>query len=234
MAMSTVNGLYSNFAAGSTGSARGRAKSNSSGKVEEKEKSSEAEQPKLSKAAQKLLDRLKQTYSNMDFMVADFKDDEEARDILSRGTKEFSVLFSSDELEKMAADESYEKECMGKIEDAMQMSKKIMASSKDSGQGEVTRVGISFNKDGSVTYFAELEKASARQKERIEEAREKRAEERRETARREREDYKKNDEPIKRTTVEASSAEELIRKISEVDWSKVGEMAGAGRFDLSI
>lgn len=38
------------------------------------------------------------------------------------------MLFSSDELEKMAADKSYEKECMGKIEDAMQMSREIMAS----------------------------------------------------------------------------------------------------------
>ena len=155
MGMSTVNGLYSNFATGNTGSARGKAKSNSSEKVEEKGKSSETKQPKLSKAAQNLLEKLKQTYSNMDFMVADFEDEEEARDILSRGTKEFSVLFSSDELEKMAADESYEKECMGKIEDAMQMSKEIMASSKDGEQGEVTRIGISFNKDGSVTYFAE-------------------------------------------------------------------------------
>lgn len=234
MAMSTVNGLYSNFAAGNAGNTRGKVKSNSTEKAEEKKRSSEAKQPKLSKAAQGLLERLKQTYSNMDFMVADFEDEEEARDILSRGTKEFSVLFSSDELEKMAADEDYEKECMGKIEDAVKMSKEIMASDRDDEQGAVTRVGISFHKDGSVTYFAELEKASARQKERIEEARERRAEERRETARREREDYGRNDEPIKRTTVEASSTEELIRKINEIDWSEVGEMAGVGRFDLSI
>lgn len=234
MGMTTVNGLYNNFATGNTSNAKGMAKNNSSKKVENEDRNSEVKQPKLSKAAQNLLERLKQTYSNMDFMVADFESEEEAKDILSRGTKEFSVLFSSDELEKMASDESYEKETMDKIEGAMQMSKEIMASNNGDEQGEITRIGISFNKDGSVTYFAELEKASARQKERIEEARERRAEERRETARREREDYKRNDEPIKRTTVEASSAEELIRKISEVDWSKVGEMAEIGRFDLSI
>ena len=41
----------------------------------------------------------------MDFMVADFDKGDNAKDILSHGTKEVSVIFSSSELEKMASDE---------------------------------------------------------------------------------------------------------------------------------
>ena len=80
-------------------------------------------QPKLSDKAQDLLEKLKKTYKNMDFMVAGKGDD--AKEILSRGTKEFSVLFSTEELEKMAADKTYEKEYMNKVQGAVRMSEQI-------------------------------------------------------------------------------------------------------------
>ena len=50
--------------------------------------------PVLSKAAQNLLKELKKTYKNMDFMVADFETDEEAASLLSKGTGEYSALFT--------------------------------------------------------------------------------------------------------------------------------------------
>ena len=59
----------------------------------------------LSKGAQALLEKLRKSYGDMDFMVADFDKGDNAKDILSRGTKEVSVIFSSSELEKMASDE---------------------------------------------------------------------------------------------------------------------------------
>lgn len=49
--------------------------------------------------------QLRISYSDMDFMVADFDKGDNAKDILSHGTKEVSVIFSSSELEKMASDE---------------------------------------------------------------------------------------------------------------------------------
>lgn len=61
----------------------------------------------LSTKAKALLDELKDKYTNMDFFVADFSSDEEAQSIMSAGTKDFSALFTGDELEKMANDESY-------------------------------------------------------------------------------------------------------------------------------
>ena len=52
-------------------------------------------------------------------MVADFDKGDNAKDILSRGTKEVSVIFSSSELEKMASGEKYEKEYMERIQGAL-------------------------------------------------------------------------------------------------------------------
>ena len=77
-------------------------------------------QLKLSDRAQELLEKLKKKYGDMDVMVAGKGDD--PKEVLSRGTKEFSVLFSSEELEKMAADEKYEKKMMDRVREGMRMS----------------------------------------------------------------------------------------------------------------
>jgi len=238
----TINGFYHNYAAKGVNS--NAAKSTAQKKVEDKKKSdSGVKQPKLSDAAQKLLEKLKKKYgNNMDIMVADFDSDDDAKEILSRGTKEFSVLFSADELEKMAADEDYEKENMGRVENAVRMSKEInakygfqSASDEDGEKGTITRIGISFNSDGTTSFFAELEKSSAQQKERIEKTKEERAEEKKAEAKKK--DKDKEAKPVKRATVTASSEEELLEKMNAIDWSKIKEEsvpAEGGRFDFSI
>ncbi len=134
---------------------------------------------KLSAKAQELLEKLKKTYTNMDFMVADYDSEDEAKGILARGTKEFSVLFDDDELEKMAADEEYLNERLAKMEGAVKFSERIndefgfeSVFDKNSEDVEVNRVGISYNEDGTVSYFAELEKVNDKQAERIAKANE--------------------------------------------------------------
>lgn len=169
-------------------------------------------QPKLSDKAQDLLERLKKTYGSMDFMVAGKGDD--AKEILSRGTKEFSVLFSAEELEKMASDEKYEKQYMDKVQGAVRMSEQISKQfgfGPASEKGNITKIGIAFHSDGSTSYFAGLEKMSENQRERIEKAKE------------QKKDLK--DIPIrsKRIQVSASSMDELIKKMNQVDWSKIRE-----------
>lgn len=209
-------------------------------RTDEASRTDKTKQPQLSKKAQKLLEKLRKTYGNMDFMVADFDNEEDAKGILSRGTKEFSVLFSSEELEKMASDENYEKEYLERIQGAVRMSEQINAENgfgsvfgKDGENGRITKMGVSFNKDGTMTYFAELEKMSDKQQERIEKSREERAEERRAGNSR---GTRVISPLIKKTTVQASSAEELLKKISEVDWNKVNEerKEEGNRFDFSI
>lgn len=249
MSMTVNNSVYNNY---TVHDAEMKKKENSrqTRETESKKWGSEVEQPKLSQAAQKLLERLRNTYGNMDFMAADFKNAKEARDLLSRGTKEFSVLFSSEELEKMASDEKYEKECMARIEGALRMSDEInekfgfdVASGKNSSNTGITRIGISFNSDGTTSYFAELEKSSASQREHMEKVREeKHARKKEEAKKAEGEKQKERLEgkaghDVKRTLIQADSMEELIEKIRKVDWNAVrtGNEPETGRkFDFSI
>ena len=57
----------------------------------------------LSRAAQKVLKDLRGSRNDMDFYVADFENGDNAKDILSRSDKEFTVIFSKEEMEKMAS-----------------------------------------------------------------------------------------------------------------------------------
>ena len=184
----------------------------------------------LSQKAQALLEKLRKSYGDMDFMVADFDKGDNAKDILSRGTKEVSVIFSSSELEKMASDEKYEKEYMERVQGALRMSEQInrefgftSAFGKKSDNSEISRIGISFNSNGTTSFFAELEKSSARQREHIEKAREEKRAARKEQEKKERLEnrYVREDVGVKRTTVQANSLEELLEKIRGVDWDSI-------------
>ena len=202
----------------------------------------------LSRQAQNVLEKLRDKYSDMDFMVADFKNAEEARAALSKSTKEFSVLFSSEELEKMASNEKYLKQKMQGIDGAVRMSEEInqkygfeRAFGKEgTTDTEITKIGIAFHDDGTTSFFAELEKSSVKQRERIEEAREeKRAEKKaaEKKAEKELQNYAKSSTDTKRTSVWADSLEELIEKIKAVDWKNVKAEKtpeNGGRFDYSI
>ena len=103
---------------------------------------------------------------------------------------------------------------------------------KENNDVAISKIAISFNEDGSTTMFAELEKMSKQQRDHIEAAREKRAEEKKSV---EKKAAQKEQEPVKRTIVSASSMDELIAKINEVDWNKVKEESNIGsRFDFSV
>ena len=91
----------------------------------------------------------------------------------------------------------------------------------------LNKLTMSFDDDGKMTLFADLEKITEKQKERLEELKEKRAEEKKQ---------EKKDVTVKRTTIQANSKEELLEKISELDWSKITEeKATQGmKFDITI
>ncbi len=169
MSMTVNHNLCSSYIAQNVDAGMKKKETESQAKtVGAKKQESEVKQPQLSKAAQKLLEKLRNTYSDMDFMVANFKNADEAKDALSRGTKEVSVLFSSEELEKMASNEKYEKEYMDRVQGALRMSDEInkkfgfeSAFGKDGSNSEITQIGIFFNSDGTTSFFAELEKSSA-------------------------------------------------------------------------
>ena len=184
---------------------------------------------KLSSKAMELLERLKKTYNNMDFMVADYNSEEEAKGILARGTNEFSVLFSSEELEKMAADEDYLNENLDKLEGAVKFSERIndefgfeSVFDKNTDDVEINRVGISYNQDGTMSYFAELDKVNEKQAVRIA----KHKEQAKDVASNNVKDnkdtwYKDMLEGNKKVIVTADSEEELYDLIYGVDWNEV-------------
>ncbi len=188
----------------------------------------------LSDRAKALLQELKRTYSNMDFMVADYESEEEAAAYLARGTKDYSVLIDPEELERMASDDSVKEQNLTLLDDAVgkldEMSEQL-GDQKD----EVVRLGINIGRNGEVSYFAELEKAGERQKEFVDRIRENK----KEAARADSKTHGKYDyEHSKRTTLYASTADELLDKIKNIDWDAVKEETTVptpgGRFDLTI
>ena len=97
---------------------------------------------------------------------------------------------------------------------------------------KITKFGISFNSDGITTFYAELEKSSASQKEYLEKIQEKKAAEKKEAKKKE----QSKQTEVRKTMVQANSKEELLEKISELDWSKITEeKATQGmKFDITI
>lgn len=212
-------------------------------KATDREAAVRSSEDKLSDTAKSYLDNLRKSYGDYDFIVADAGDDKKA--LLGQSNKEFSIIFSSTELEKMAKDEKYASEKLQQMENAVKLSEKISArfdSERAWGSDVgINRIGIELKEDGSVSIFAELEKSSNKQRELMEKAREKRAEEKKEQVRKVSEKkyedlYNKKDDAVKRTVVEAGTESELFDKIGKIDWSKIqSESINAGnRFDMSV
>lgn len=197
---------------------------------------------KLSKKAQDFLQKLREQNSEFDIMVGNGADDLKA--LSKSGNKEFSIIFSSAEIERMANDEKYAEEKLQGAAGAIKMAYRIaeengFKSAFDAEGGEngvINKIGVIVDDNSNMKLFAELEKNSAKQKERIEKDREKQAEENKNTDRTNRRNpYAKEDKPsIKRTTVEADTIEELLEKINNVDWDKVGESHSGDRVDFTV
>lgn len=198
----------------------------------------------LSSKAQDFLKNLRKQYGDYDFFIGNSTDNLKA--LVKSGTKEFSVIFSTAELERMANDEKYAEEKLRGMEHAVKMSEEInlkygfnSSFEKNSLSGtEINKIGISFNEDGTTTFFAELEKSSAKQRELIEKGREERRAEKKEEERKTKKEilnYTKNSEDTKHTIVQADSLEELFEKISKTDWNAVkAEKMPESLFNLQI
>lgn len=132
----------------------------------------------------------------------------------------------------MASSEKYEKEYLNRIQGALRMSDQInreFGFTKAGENSDITKIGISFNDDGTTSFFAELEKSSAKQRESIEKSREEKREQKKADA--------KKTEDTKHATVYADSIKELVKKMKEIDWDsiKTGNEPEYGRkFDFSI
>lgn len=195
---------------------------------------SKSNESQLSSKAQDFLKNLRKQYGDYDFFVGNSSDN--LRALAKGGSKEFSIIFSNEELEKMANDPDYAKKKLQSMEQAVKMSEQI---SKQFGQGkagsEVTKIGIVFNDDGTTSFFAEMEKSTAKQREHLEKSLEaKRAAKKEEKGIG---SYAQSSPDTKRASVEANSIEELLKKIRGINWDDVKAEKipqSGGKYDFSI
>ncbi|MCR5277881.1 MAG: DUF6033 family protein [Lachnospiraceae bacterium] len=187
----------------------------------------------LSVKAQDFLKNIREKYGDFDIFVGD---SEEALDAQSAGSdKDISVMFSADEIEKMAEDEDYANERLSQMETAVADARKFVEDYNNSDESKesgtvITGIKITMNPDGTTSLFAELEKVTEEQRKRIEESREKKAEEAKKENAEKADDNKdkevkpEKEEPYKpgpRTRIEADTFDELLEKIKAFDWSTV-------------
>lgn len=211
------------------------------GVTEEQGNITRANESKLSSKAQEYLGKLRKQYGDYDLFVGNSTDD--LRTLAKSGGKEFTVIFSNAELERMANDETYAQEKLQSVERAVKMSREINEKyGFDRGFGkegeayaQIIKTGIIFHDDGTSSFFAELEKSGAKQRERIEKAREEKSA--RKKAEKEVQSYSRNSADTKRAYVRANSMEELMKKIEAINWDTVRAQNAperGGRYDFSI
>lgn len=196
---------------------------------------------KLSKRAQDFLAKLKEKYGDYDFFVGNTED--EHKSLANSGSKEFSVVITADELEKMADDENYAAQKEKEIEDSVAMCKRISeqygyvsAGEEDENTvGVINKISVSIGDDGKISIFAELEKLTEAQKERIKNAKEEKAEEKKSEAADKKNPYVKEDpNAVKRTSIQADSEEDFIAKLQAINWKTIGESYSGDKFDFSV
>lgn len=150
-------------------------------KSEELKKKLEEAYNGLSDRAKSYLETLKEKYGNMDIYVADADSDEEAGRIMSRGTKQFSVLIDTKTLERMAEDRRLAKEYEDMITESAEELSSLKKDMNEKGLG-VKVVGVKID-DGESTYYSivddslsyyekELEKQQKKKEERAEQKKE--------------------------------------------------------------
>lgn len=187
-------------------------------------------EPELSEKAQKYYDQLRKKYGNMDFILVskDMKQQAQANAGRFANPNRMVVLIDEEKIEKMAEDESFRKQYEGIIASAANKMPQI-AKSLGANADSVKGYGMQVDKSGTATFFAVIDKSLASQKSRIEKnaakkaeakkqdkkaAEKKRAEDKRaQKAEDEKKAHKKEDDQTIR--VEASSMEELLRKIND-------------------
>ncbi len=198
--------------------------------AKELQKANEADPvSKLSSKAQAMLSRLKERYGeDTDVFVGNWSSDEEASAIMNHGTKEYAMLISPEELEKMASDEDYAKQRMQDIDAARGDMQTVVEEAKKEGVS-IDKIGFTLDADGNTKLFASLSKSSEAYKKHMEEVNKKKAEEKIRLEKKERKEaqdekiQKRLDEEswFKTSSVEADNVEELIEKIRGINWDDI-------------
>lgn len=173
--------------------------------------------PELSESASSYYEELKAKYGDVEFVLVDDDQAENAKEYASgiRTDKSMIVLISESEVEAMASDEATRTQNEQLISDGLTQMPDLMKQLEESG-AKVKSFGMELNSDGTVSYFAVLDKSAEAQRERIENNRaEKKAEEAKNEKKAEADKARGPQRKEDLTTVTASSMEELIKKLQD-------------------
>jgi len=188
--------------------------------------------PKLSEKAAKYYEELKKKYSNMDFILVSESEKQNAKANAASYAQsgKMVVLVDENKIERMAEDSTYRAQIEGIIEKTASGFTQFAESVVSSG-AKVKGYGMQVNDDGTTSMFAVLEKSTKEQAKRIEVKREQKKAEKKEATKEareeEREERIKNSREANRSdkenkteksgeiVINASSWEELIKKIED-------------------
>jgi len=204
--------------------------------TEEKDSSTDissmlVDETKLSSKAQDLLGKLRDKYGDYNFIVAD--DVKNPADFAANSERTYSVILSSEEIEKMAEDEEYADKVMAQVDKATGALEELAQT--DLGEGvNFASLAAEVDAEGNTKLFASIEQMSKDQQERFEKLKEKRAEEAKEAEAKETSETDETDEAeetepeketfsVKLANFEADSTESLLEKIFAVDWDSISE-----------
>lgn len=194
--------------------------------------------PKLSDKAAKYYEQLKKKYSDMDFVLVsnDSVDGAEQKATKYANANRTMVLIDADKIEKMAEDEDYRKKYENIIGNANSQLDQ-MKQSLGSMVGNVKTYGIKIDDGGNASFFAVVDKSLSAQKERIAKKSEqkvqqkkadaaKAAKKKQETRRKEKtQDKEKTSETDDVETIEATSIEDLIKKLQDKTMASMSDQA---------
>ena len=133
---------------------------------------------KLSDKAKDYLDKLKDKYGNIDFFVADDVGKKDSMNILSGGSKEYSVLMDSKTIESMASSDDAAKHYENLISNALEQFDGMKKEFLEEGLN-IKKLGVSIEDDGNTEYYGivddslsyyekELEKQEKKKAEKLE------------------------------------------------------------------
>ena len=176
--------------------------------------------PEINKSTSEYYEQLKAKYKDVEFVLVEDEQIGNAKQLASNvnSDKSLIVLVSESELEAMATDEATRTKNEQLIADAIGKMPGMKEQLKKAGV-EVKSFGMEFNDDGTVSYFAVLDKFSEAQKERIENQR---AENKEKADKAEKTDYKSYKTG---KVVSASSIEELIKKLQDAAYEAKADNA---------
>lgn len=184
--MNSISNIYSNYASAlyqkgnakssktedskTTENTKGTEKTDSTEKTNKADYGKTIGKPKLSEKAAKYYEELKAKYKNLDFILVseDEKENAKANAGSYANASKTVVLIDEDKIEKMASDEKYRKQYEGIISSAATGVSALKSKMEANGMGAgIKGFGAQVNDNGTLSYFAVVDKSLASQKERI-------------------------------------------------------------------